>query len=161
MRKSAVEAYRYMVSKKGKEVTPTELNDQLGVGNYASRHVWILKNILGCTIDVKKNGRNVVGYVLTAHPEKEPDELKGRAKKVKTATKKVAKKSVAPSETKKVETKAKPVKKVAKKPAKVFKAKKEVDVGGTEETREPVISNIAIDQDFDNIDVNDVMRSLA
>ncbi|MEX0598686.1 MAG: hypothetical protein WD512_19540 [Candidatus Paceibacterota bacterium] len=147
MRKSTVNAYRFMVENKGKSVTPSELNKHLGVGNYASRHIWQLKNLLSCKIEVKKNGKTVVSYVLTDHPEKEPDEFikvkKAGVVKVPVAKKVVAKKI--PTEKGKKSFSAKPKDKPV--------VEQELPVTGS-----AVCS--AVDPEFDSVDINDVMAAL-
>jgi len=50
------------------EVTPTELNDYLAVGNYASKYVLYMK-IAGHGVNTVKNGRTVVKYVYVSSPD--------------------------------------------------------------------------------------------
>jgi len=52
----------------GVPVTPTQINDHIGKGNYASKHVLYLK-ILGYDFDTNKDGRSVVSYTLTKVPD--------------------------------------------------------------------------------------------
>jgi hypothetical protein len=49
-------------------VTPTEINDHVGDGDYASKHVWYLGK-LGFTVTKQKDGRKVSSYTLIAEPE--------------------------------------------------------------------------------------------
>jgi len=66
MRKSAEAAFTLMKSRKNQWVSPSEL------GDFFSRDIWLLKNAFGCTIEVKKEGRNVVGYKMTKGPRTMP-----------------------------------------------------------------------------------------
>lgn len=52
------------ITKIGVAVTPTEINDHVGKGNYASKFVLYLK-ILGYDFTVTKDGRTVTSYTLT------------------------------------------------------------------------------------------------
>jgi hypothetical protein len=74
------------------EVTPTELNDYLAVGNYASKYVLYMK-IAGHEVNTVKNGRTVVKYVYVsgpkvpapvAAPEAKPAKVVKSAKSTKT-----------------------------------------------------------------------------
>ena len=47
----------------GKPVTPDELTQYVGVGPYASKHVWELRNMSGLDIKVVKTGRKVTHYI--------------------------------------------------------------------------------------------------
>lgn len=55
------------VFKMGKPVTPSEINDHVGDGDYASKHVWYLGK-LGFTITKQKDGRKVASYTMIAEP---------------------------------------------------------------------------------------------
>ena len=50
-----------------KSVTPTEINDYIGKGNYASKHVLYLRGH-GYEFSVVKDGRNVASYTLIKVP---------------------------------------------------------------------------------------------
>lgn len=56
------------VIKLGKPVSPTQINDHVGDGDYASKHVWYLGK-LGFTITKQKDGRKVASYTLIAEPD--------------------------------------------------------------------------------------------
>ncbi len=55
------------VAKLNVPVTPTEINDHIGAGNYASKYVLYLKNN-GFEFSVNKSGRTVVSYTLIKQP---------------------------------------------------------------------------------------------
>jgi hypothetical protein len=55
------------VAKLNKAVTPTEINNHVGNGNYAAKHVLYLR-ILGYDFAVTKDGRNVASYTLIKEP---------------------------------------------------------------------------------------------
>lgn len=55
------------IVKLGVPVTPTEINDYVGAGNYASKHILYLKNS-GYQFNVVRDGRSVVSYTLTGIP---------------------------------------------------------------------------------------------
>lgn len=87
------------VTKVNVAVTPTEINDYIGAGNYASKWVLYLKNN-GYQFDVKKDGRSVVSYTLIQRPANDAEliaAVTNKKSKAKTAkAPKVAKtKSVA------------------------------------------------------------------
>lgn len=52
-----------------KPVTPQQVNDQVGTGNYAAKFVSILNSYYGCKITAQKDGRAVVSYTLVAEPD--------------------------------------------------------------------------------------------
>lgn len=60
------------ITKMGVPVTPTEINDHIGKGNYASKHILYLK-ILGYDFTVTKSGQSVVSYTLIKVPDNHND----------------------------------------------------------------------------------------
>lgn len=82
------------IAKMGVPVTPTQINDHIGKGNYASKHVLYLK-LLGYDFDTNKDGRSVVSYTLTKVPDNHQelvDKASRKSNKIKTTkTKSVAK----------------------------------------------------------------------
>jgi hypothetical protein len=71
----------------GVPVTPTQINDHIGKGNYASKHILYLK-ILGYDFDTNKDGRSVVSYTLTKVPDNHQvliDNASGKGSKTKVA----------------------------------------------------------------------------
>lgn len=131
-----------------KAVTPVEINDYIGRGNYASKHVLYLR-LLGYEFDTVKTGRNVVSYTLIKIPAS------------KTATAPVV--AVEP----KIESPKKVVK-PAKKSIAEIKAKnlaKLKEVGGrvNKETVKSFISdewdsNFSVIEDWDSIDSLDLSK---
>ncbi len=75
--KSLLKAFDYFRERVGKRVTPQELNDFLGVGPYASKHVTMLR-LLGCTISVTKEGKFVRDYTYIAGPDEYPTKARKR-----------------------------------------------------------------------------------
>lgn len=56
------------VLKMGARVTPTEINDCVGTGDYASKYISKLRTRYGFEFAVEKDDRTVVAYVMTAEP---------------------------------------------------------------------------------------------
>ena len=52
----------------GKTVTPAEINDHVGTGDYAAKYVSFLNTRYGFTITANKDGRKVVSYTMIAEP---------------------------------------------------------------------------------------------
>ena len=100
-----------------KPVTPSQINDHVGDGDYASKHVWYLGK-LGFQFSIQKDGRKVSSYTLIAEPDNAEairNTVHGAARKSAKATApKVAKtKTVKSSATKVTSKVAKPTKSVA------------------------------------------------
>jgi len=71
----------------GKTVTPKEINDHVGTGEYAAKYVSFLNTRYGFNITANKDGRKVVSYTMIAEPANAA-ELRGatpKATKAKTA----------------------------------------------------------------------------
>lgn len=71
----------------GKTVTPKEINDHVGTGEYAAKYVSFLNTRYGFNITANKDGRRVVSYTMIAEPANAA-ELRGatpKATKAKTA----------------------------------------------------------------------------
>ena len=80
------------VVKLNKSVTPTEINDHVGDGDYAAKHVWYLGK-LGFTVTKQKDGRKIASYTLIAEPanaEAIRNTVHGAARKTVTKSKKSA-----------------------------------------------------------------------
>jgi len=92
----------------GKAVTPKEINDHVGRGDYAAKYISFLRNRHGFEFSVQKDGREVVSYTLIVEP--------------KDATDVRAKATAAPAAAKTVKVKAAPKAKAAK-PVKVRQSK--------------------------------------
>lgn len=75
----------------GKTVTPKEINDHVGTGEYAAKYVSFLNTRYGFNITANKDGRRVVSYTMIAEPANAA-ELRGATPKApKTKTAKVPK----------------------------------------------------------------------
>ena len=67
-----------------KPVTPKEINDCVGTGDYAAKYISFLKNRYGFTFTVQKDGKTVVSYTLIAEPDNAAD-LRSAQPKAKAA----------------------------------------------------------------------------
>ena len=83
----------------GKTVTPAEINDHVGTGDYAAKYVSFLNTRYGFTITANKDGRKVVSYTMIAEPANAaelrsatPKAPKAKTVKLSTVVKKVNKK---------------------------------------------------------------------
>jgi hypothetical protein len=83
----------------GKTVTPAEINDHVGTGDYAAKYVSFLNTRYGFTITANKDGRKVVSYTMIAEPANaaelraaQPKAPKAKTVKLSTIVKKVNKK---------------------------------------------------------------------
>ena len=56
-----------------KPVTPKEINDCVGTGDYAAKYVSFLNTRYGFTIEAQRDGRRVVSYTLVAEPANATD----------------------------------------------------------------------------------------
>lgn len=76
------------VIKLNKPVTPKEINDCVGTGDYAAKYVSFLNTRYGFTIETQKDGRRVVSYTCIAEPKNVADlrAMKPKAKTAKTKT---------------------------------------------------------------------------
>lgn len=71
-------------------VTPTQINDYVGAGNYASKHILYLKNS-GYQFNVVRDGRTVVSYTLIGIPDNANDMIAAVGSRKSKTVKKVAK----------------------------------------------------------------------
>lgn len=78
----------------GKTVTPKEINDHVGTGEYAAKYVSFLNTRYGFNITANKDGRRVVSYTVIAEPANAaalrsatPKATKAKAAKVPKAPK--------------------------------------------------------------------------
>ena len=162
------------VIKLNKPVTPKEINDCVGTGEYAAKYISFLNTRYGFTIEAQKDGRTVVSYTCIAEPA---DVAILRAMKPKVKGTKPAKvaKATKPAKTaslmtpaeikaKNLETMKKVSAKLSKKvAASKPKAKKKVvdfvekELGSTGE----VATSFSIDAGWDSMDgvnVKDFLR---
>ena len=68
----------------GKTVTPKEINDHVGTGEYAAKYVSFLNTRYGFNITANKDGRRVVSYTMIAEPDNAA-ELRGATPKATKA----------------------------------------------------------------------------
>jgi hypothetical protein len=75
------------VIKLNKPVTPKEINDCVGTGDYAAKYISFLNTRYGFTIEAQKDGRTVVSYTCIAEPANVADlrAMKPKAKGAKAA----------------------------------------------------------------------------
>ena len=83
----------------GKTVTPADINNHVGTGDYAAKYVSFLNTRYGFTITTQKDGRKVVSYTMIAEPANvaelrsaTPKAPKAKTVKLSTIVKKVNKK---------------------------------------------------------------------
>lgn len=164
------------VLKLNKTVTPQEINDCVGTGDYAAKYVSFLNTRYGFTITANKDGRKVVSYNVVAEPANAA-ELRSmtpkapKAKAVKTPKATVAKaakvvniakapKSAEDIKAKNLET----MKKVAAKFKKASKPAKKVrefdDVTEQFGTSGEVGTSFNVDRDWDSIEGLDLQKLL-
>lgn len=72
------------VIKLNKPVTPQEINDCVGTGDYAAKYISFLRNRYGFTFTVQKDGRTVLSYTCVGEPANVAD-LRSQKPKVKGA----------------------------------------------------------------------------
>jgi hypothetical protein len=75
----------------GKTVTPKEINDHVGTGEYAAKYVSFLNTRYGFTITANKDGRKVVSYTMIAEPANAAELRAAQPKASKAKAAKVAK----------------------------------------------------------------------
>ena len=168
----------------GKTVTPKEINDHVGTGEYAAKYVSFLNTRYGFTITTQKDGRKVVSYTMIAEPANVA-ELRSATPKTKIVKPKAVKVSkvlgLTKSEAKVIraevsaekaeDVKAKNlamIKKVAEKQAaakkpKAKKAKKVRDFDDVTQqfgTNGEVATSFSVDRDWDSIDGTDLSKLL-
>ena len=57
----------------GKAVTPSEINDHVGRGDYAAKYISFLRGRHGFEFSVQKDGRTAVSYTLVSEPDNAAD----------------------------------------------------------------------------------------
>lgn len=161
----------------GKTVTPKEINDHVGTGEYAAKYVSFLNTRYGFNITANKDGRKVVSYTMIAEPANAA-ELRSatpKAPKAKTVKAPKVKASIAqptfvpkaaPVDADAVKAKnLATIKKVAEKQAaakkrKVSKSKVREFDDVTEQfgTNGEVATSFSVDRDWDSIDNVDLSK---
>lgn len=165
----------------GKTVTPAEINDHVGTGDYAAKYVSFLNTRYGFTITANKDGRKVVSYTMIAEPAnaaelraaqpKAPKVKAVKAPKVAKVTKvanptataiaNMPKKSDDDIKAKNLETikkVAEGMKKVAAKKKVAKKVREFDDVTEQFGTSGEVATSFSIDKDWDSIDGVDLSK---
>lgn len=166
------------VFKVGVPVTPAQINDHVGTGDYAAKYVSFLNTRYGFTITAQKDKRKVVSYTMIAEPDNaeqlrgmQPKAPKTKAPKTPKAPK-VAKIAPAPAKSAKktvTQTKVAAAKKSvadikAKNLAKLksvgakFKAEKITDSDILNDA--PKASSFSLDNDWDSVDGLDLSKLL-
>jgi hypothetical protein len=153
------------VIKLGVPVTPTEINEHVGTGDYAAKYISFLRNRNGFEFTIQKDGRKVVSYTLIKEPADAealrnlmPKAAKSKAPKVaKTSAPKVV---VAPA-PKAAKTKA-PKKVAAKKSVADIKAANLAKLKAVGQrfkadqvqvlTEAPASTSFSIDNDWDSVE---------
>lgn len=144
------------VIKLNKPVTPKEINDYVGTGDYAAKYISFLRRD-GFVFDCTKDGRRIVSYTLVGEP-KNAEYFRNLQPKQKA--------SAPAKQTKTVKVPAvKPASKtanLAKAAAAKVPAKKKVDaVEKTFGSSGEIASSYAVDNGWDsmdNVDVKDFLR---
>lgn len=70
----------------GKTVTPAQINDHVGTGDYAAKYVSFLNTRYGFKITANKDGRKVVSYTVISEPANAADLRATQPKLPKTKT---------------------------------------------------------------------------
>jgi biotin operon repressor len=123
-------------------VTPSEINTELGCGDYASKNIWYLRK-LGFEISVNKQGRSVASYSFVADG-KGAGAMAARAAKFVKAPKAPKIKAVKAPKPMKVGKASKPVMDVsAEKLLQDLNMSKEGEFGG---------GSYSVDPDFDSVE---------
>ena len=131
------------VLKLNKTVTPKEINDYVGTGDYAAKYVSFLNTRYGFTITAQKDGRKTVSYTCVAEPA---NAAELRAMKPKTKAKAPTKMAQA------IVAKAADTvrsRKVVAKAAAAKKPKNDIDFDDDN-------SSFAVDKDWDALDAVDI-----
>ncbi len=161
----------------GKTVTPSQINDHVGTGEYAAKYVSFLNTRYGFTITANKDGRKVVSYTMIAEPANAAD-LRAQTPKAAKAPKAVAPKVVKSAvavDTKRIKAAAKSAKSIAAIKAKNLETLKAVaanrtkaakrvrefdDVTETFGTSGEVGTSFNVDRDWDSVEGLDLSKLL-
>lgn len=144
------------VIKLNKPVTPKEINDYVGTGDYAAKYISFLRRD-GFVFDCTKDGRRIVSYTLVGEP-KNVEYFRNMQPKQKAAAPAKAAKTVKVTAVKTAPKAAN----MAKAAAAKVPAKKKVDaVEKTFGSSGEIASSYAVDNGWDsmdNVDVKDFLR---
>lgn len=131
-------------------VTPAEINDHVGTGEYAAKYVSFLNTRYGFTITTQKDGRKVVSYTLIAEP------ANAAALRGATPSTAVAAPAKAKAKATKVAVPRKPKVTAERKVAASVKAPRKVrdydDVTETFGTSGEIASSFSVDGDWDSFE---------
>ena len=170
----------------GKTVTPQEINDHVGTGDYAAKYVSFLNTRYGFKITANKDGRKVVSYTVLAEPDNASDLRAATPKAPKLVVKSIkspkvakvlgltkneaaeiraevkAEKTAEEIKAKNLETMRKVAAKMkAKKaPKKAKKVREFDDVTETFGTSGEVGTSFSVERDWDSIDGLDLSKLL-
>ena len=170
----------------GKTVTPQEINDHVGTGDYAAKYVSFLNTRYGFKITANKDGRKVVSYTVLAEPDNACDLRAATPKAPKLVVKSIkapkvakvlgltkneaaeiraevkAEKTAEEIKAKNLETMRKVAAKIkAKKaPKKAKKVREFDDVTETFGTSGEVGTSFSVERDWDSIDGLDLSKLL-
>lgn len=167
------------VIKLGVPVTPKEINDYVGTGDYAAKYISFLRTRNGFEFTIQKDGRQVVSYTMIKEPDNAADlrALQPKAAKVKTAKApkvaapkvvKTVKRMVAETASKVVDKEAIKAKNLAtlkavaakKKAAPKKKVREFDDVTEQFGTSGEVGTSFNVDRDWDSIEGLDLSKLL-
>jgi hypothetical protein len=163
----------------GKTVTPAQINDHVGTGDYAAKYVSFLNTRYGFKITANKDGRKVVSYTVISEPDNASTLRATQPKAAKAKTAKAPKVSKALgltlAEAKEIrdEVKAEKAAEIKAKNLATLKAvaakrkaapKKKVrefdDVTETFGTSGEVGTSFNVDRDWDSIEGQDLSKLL-
>jgi hypothetical protein len=168
------------VIKLGVPVTPQEINDFVGTGDYAAKYISFLRNRNGFEFTIQKDGRKVVSYTMIKEPADAEAlrNLQPKATNTKVAKPKVAKSvtakpakaatatatakpSLADIKAKNLETMKKVAAKMkAPKPSKAKKVREFDDVTETFGTSGEVGTSFSVERDWDSVEGLDLKNLL-
>ena len=164
------------VIKLGVPVSPQEINDHVGTGDYAAKYISFLRTRNGFEFTIQKDGRKVVSYTMIKEPANAAElrSLQPKATKAKTvkapkvakvinptatAIANVPKKSDVDVKAKNLETMKKVAASMKAKTSKKAKKVREFD-DVTEQfgTSGEVATSYSIDKDWDSVDNLDLSK---
>lgn len=150
----------------GKAVTPKEINDHVGRGDYAAKYISFLRGRHGFEFSVQKDGRSVVSYTLIAEP-KNAAEVRAKATAVPAAKAPKAKAAAKPKSAKPAKVRqSKQTAPVAKAARNVLKERADAEADrllaeiGMKNAGEYAGGTYSVDPDWDSMDGIDVANFL-
>ena len=146
------------IAKLNKPVSPSEINDYVGNGNYASKHVLYLRGH-GYEFSTVKDGRTVTSYTLIKVPSDHEQLISAAYNKKNKVKAPKAAKTVAAKTVKVPKQKVKAPTKAEIKSANLAKLKA-VGAKYNAENNIPKASSFSVDGDWDSIDGLDLKNLL-